>query len=307
MAEFHHLFQARLGDPITSLFINERGCMAGSVLGKVWLYDFEATRVEELACFSDEGVRGLYLDQHTAYATICEGARGWSIKPPFKQTSTLAFRNIDGKSTQNVKIIVQRGPLVCVLFAIATSIVNVENQEHHSRSFKICDYGPFSEVALCDFDGETLALIDRARAPEPPTIRLVQLERGDVIELSSLPGGSRISLLRLWGPDCLVYVMGNELFVYDYKLKEPRFKLRGHRSEIVAVDAHDPGMLATLSSDATVKLWMGKGGDCFESLKVPDAGYFQGFPYFLQVSGMRIIVSCDEGVVLINMSSQEGP
>lgn len=97
------LFQADLGDPISSIFVNELGCMAGSMLGKVLLYSFQEHQVEILSAFSDEGVRGLYLDQDVAFATLTDACKGWQRTPPHMHVSSLNFRSLDKKKHAECK------------------------------------------------------------------------------------------------------------------------------------------------------------------------------------------------------------
>lgn len=278
--------------------------MGGTMLGKVWTFGFESKKVETLAAFSDEGVRGLYLDEDTSYLTLSDGCKGWRKSTPNVQSGSVCFRSLDRKNTQSVKHVLQRGPWACVLFPISSTVVNVTRQEHHHRAFKLFDFGSSTEVAPCDFDGETLAIVDRSRAGGgPPVFRLVQLERNDQTDIDDLPKASSLSLVKLWGSDCVVYCVGAALHVYDYKKKQIRRTLAGHRAEIVAIDAHDPESIASLSSDAVVKLWSGETGECTATLFVPEACFFLGYPYCLSVHGRRVLVSADEGVFLLEMDA----
>jgi len=278
--------------------------MAGTMLGRVWLFSFENKQVEMLSAFSDEGIRGLYMDEESSYAILNDGCRGWRLSKPHAQVGTVCFRSLDRKNTQNVKHVLQRGAQACVLFPISTTVVNVTRQEHHHCGFKLFDFGSSTEVVPCDFDGETLAVVDRTLAGGNPIFRLVQLARNDITEIDCLPKASSASLVKLWGPDCLAYVVGTVLYLYDYSKKQVRHSLRGHRAEIVAVDARDAEILATLSNDAVVKLWSGTRGDCLQTLFVPEASFFLGYPYCLCVQGRRVLVSADQGVYLLEVDAR---
>lgn len=304
------LFVAPLGDPIASIVINDAGAMAGTLLGQVLLRRFTAgSKVEQLAAYAEEGIRGLFLTEALCYATTLEGSMAWQSRAPYAVSATaqLLFRNLDRKLTQNVKFMMQRGPIVCALFPTSSLCVDVVKQTVTSTSqFKLFDVGSLTEVAVCDFDGQRLMLIDRSNAPEPAMLRLINLEMSEQLEFSSLPSFSRMSLLRLWGSDRIVYVVGTQLFVYDILLHHLRYVLKGHRAEIVAVDSHDPGLVVTLSSDATLKFWTGKDGECIKTLRIREATYFQGFPYHVQVHGSRCLASADQGVFLVELESDVG-
>jgi len=308
MVKFRYLFPAELGDPFSSIFVNDVGCMAGTMLGRVMLYNFDDRQVETLASFSDEGIRGLYLDQDAGYATLTDGCKSWTKASPHLQAANLNFRSLDRKNTQSVKNVLQRGPLVCVLFPISSTVVNIAKQDARHRAFKLFDFGSSSEIAPCDFDGETLAIIDRSLLPAPPVFRLIQLERNEHLELDNFPRAEKVTLVRLWGANCLVCVIGSSLLIYDYRKQELKMTLTGHNDEILAVDAQDPEILATLARDATVKLWNGRTGECLEEVQIPEANFFLGYPYCLSVSGHRILASADEGVFLVELDvSPEAP
>eukprot|EP00747_Dinoflagellata_sp_TGD_P167108 gnl/TRDRNA2_/TRDRNA2_190997_c0_seq1.p1 gnl/TRDRNA2_/TRDRNA2_190997_c0~~gnl/TRDRNA2_/TRDRNA2_190997_c0_seq1.p1 ORF type:complete len:351 (+),score=43.65 gnl/TRDRNA2_/TRDRNA2_190997_c0_seq1:147-1055(+) len=281
--------------------------MAGTMLGKVWQLDFSSNRVETLAAFSDEGVRSLYLDDECGYATLCEGTRGWKRQGPRVQASMLCFRSLDRKNAQSVKHVLQRGPLACVLFPLCSIVVNVTRQEHYHCAFKLFDFGSSpTEVAPCDFDGSSLIVIDRSHVTFGPVFCLIRLEKNEHVEIDNLPKASKVTLVKLWGQDCIAYVAGgSDLYLYDYQKKQINHRLRGHRGEIVAVDASDTVTVATLGADSVVKLWNGLTGECNQTVFVPEASFFLGFPYCLHVCNGRILISADEGVYLMEPGPQE--
>lgn len=275
--------------------------MAGTMLGKVWHFSFDSKQVELLTAYSDEGIRGLFMDEESAYAVLSEGCRGWRRAKPHAQAGAVCFRSLDKKNTQSVKHVLQRGPWACVLFPISSAVVNVPKQKHRHCQFKLFDFGSSTEVAPCDFDGENLAVVDRTHAGGSPIFRLVHLDRNEQTEIDCLPKASSASLVKLWGPECLAYVVGNMLYLFDYQKKVMRHSFRGHRAEIVAVDAQDPDIIASLSTDAVVKLWNGATGECQQTIFVPEASFFLGYPYCLSVQNRRVLVSADEGVYLIEL------
>lgn len=307
MPRCRFLFAADIGDPISSIYLGENGCMAGTMLGKVWLYSFdprEARRVEMLTAFSDEGIRALYLDEDSCCATLTEGCRGWRRVHPHAQLGTICFRSLDKKNTQNVKHVLQRGPLACVIFPTSSTMVHVTKQDHHHCGFKLFDYGSSQDVAPCDFDGESVMVVDRNFNPGIPIFRIIHLEKNESIEVENLPHAANVTIAKLWGPDCLVYIAaGSSAYVYDFRKKVMKYKLSGHTAEIMAVDTQDPEIIATMSSDANVRLWNAHTGDCVQSLSVPEASFFLGYPYLLSMQGQRLMLSCDEGVILWEFDS----
>merc|ERR1712187_204883 len=129
---------------------------------------------------------------------------------------------------------------------------------------------------------------------------------GEHIEVDDMPRAGSASLIKLWGPDCLVYTVGSALHIYDYRKRQLRQSLIGHGAEIVAVDAHGHETIATLSADACVKLWRGATGECLQSLTIPAANFFLRYPYCLRVHARRVVVSADEGVYLVELGTS-GP
>eukprot|EP00932_Pfiesteria_piscicida_P016364 SRR837773.3290.p1 GENE.SRR837773.3290~~SRR837773.3290.p1 ORF type:complete len:336 (+),score=81.90 SRR837773.3290:106-1008(+) len=294
--------------------------MAGSVQGRIWMLAgtggavgstvpplgakpaVPPPRAELLAGWSDEGVRGLYLDGEHGYATFMESCRGWKCCRPHAQTGNVRFRDLERKNTQVVKHVLQRGPWVCVLFPLSTSLVNVVRRELIQRQFKLFDFGSSTDAAPCDFDGENLLVVDRSRVGSHPVFHLVHLASNVNTELDDLPDASWISVVKLWGPDCIVAAVGSKLHVYDVKKKQLRRTLRGHHSEILAVDATDGECIVTLSSDGVIKLWSGSTGVCSRTLCVPGANFFLTYPYCLCMQENKIAFSCDEGVYMVELA-----
>lgn len=321
------LFACDLGDPISSIQLGAGGaCMAGSVQGRIWILsasDGEGgavgstipplgsktapppPRAELLAGWSDEGVRGLYIDEEHGYATFMESCRGWKRTRPHAQTGNVRFRDLERKNTQVVKHVLQRGAWVCVLFPLLTSLVHVVKRDLIQRQFKLFDFGSSTDAAPCDFDGETLLIVDKAhaRVGTKPVFHLVHLETNVHTELDDIPDANWISVVKLWGPDCVAAAFGSCLHIYDAKQKRLRHTLRGHNAEILAVDSSDGDIIATLASDGVVKLWSGSTGTCSRTLCVPGAKFFLAYPYCVCMQDNKVAFSCDEGVYMIELGT----
>lgn len=301
------LFPCELGDPVSCIQINSHGCMAATVLGKVWLQSSGSPKVETLTEFSDEAVRGLHLDEELGYAVFGDACKGWQRAAPHTPTYYACFRGLDKKNVQNVRYVLQRDSWACLLFPIATMVVNVAHQEFYHRQFKLLDYGganSASDIAPCDFDGERLVVADRT-THGTSVFRVVHLERNDVEELDDMPGnGNTISLVKLWGTSCIVCVIGCTPFVYHYGDRSILRTLRGHRCEVVAVDAHLPQRIATMSSDAVVHLWTGSTGECSHTLHIPEANFYLDYPYCLATYENKVLASADEGVFLLELGDE---
>lgn len=303
------LFAADLGDPITSVYLTDVGCCAGTILGKVWLYSFDTKQHEELSAFSDEGVRGLYLDNETCCATIGgEGIRGWARAPPHTASGSVNFRSFDKKNTQNVKHVLQFGPWACVIFPTSSIMMNVVTQEHSHCQFKLFDYGSSQELVPCDFDGKTVVVIDRSLNGSSPAFRFVNLEQTESvsqIDVEDLPHRGSVTFAKLWGPDHLAYVAGgSSVYLYDYRRRAPSHRLTGHTAEIIAMDSSDSKVIATLSSDAQIIRWDGATGKQLQILHVPEASFFLGYPYCLTMHGHKILVTADEGAILLDFEQE---
>eukprot|EP00929_Paragymnodinium_shiwhaense_P012818 TRINITY_DN12070_c0_g1_i2.p1 TRINITY_DN12070_c0_g1~~TRINITY_DN12070_c0_g1_i2.p1 ORF type:complete len:144 (-),score=30.12 TRINITY_DN12070_c0_g1_i2:44-475(-) len=136
-----------------------------------------------------------------------------------------------------------------------------------------------------------------------PTYRVVHLERNQQQEVEGLPSVSRISMLRLWSKDCFVYVVGTTIHIYDFVKRRMRHTLKGHAEEVIAIDASDADAIASLSTDGVVKLWSGEDGRCRQTLFVPEANFFLGYPYCLHLHGNKILGSSDEGAFLLEFEN----
>lgn len=299
------IFGCDLGDPISSICLNEHGCMAGTMLGKVLVYGADA-KAKTMTEFSDEGVRGLHLEEEYGFVTFADHCKGWKLAYPHVNCGSTNFRSLDKKNTQSVRHVLQHGPWACVLFPISTTVVNVTRQEHFHRPFKLWDYGRAGntcDIAPCDFDGESLLVVDRSPAGAG-VFRVVHLESDTVVEIDDIPGAKTINLARFWSNSCLVCSGGSTPFLYDYQSKDVLRTLRGHQSEVVAMDTQDPDRIATLSDDAVVKVWIGATGSCSHTFFIPEASFFLGYPYFLSMQDRRILASADEGAFLIEYGEE---
>lgn len=304
------LFSCEIGDPLSCIYLDDLGCMAGSCFGKVWLYNFEERSQETLAEFSEDGVRGLFLDGESAYATIGEptvGTRVWrrdlrmgiSQERREPQAELINLRTIDKRVSSGPRRVLQRGDRVCLLWPTMTSVVNVSTRFHHTCDFKLIEHGSIAEVAPCDFDGDRLLLLDRSHGSSSVALRVVFLEKNELTQIADLPQAHRVTLARLWQEDHFVYVVGGrDLYIYNHVSKAVGRKCIGHRAEVVALDTEHPDVIAALSTDAVVKLWNGKTGACVRTLRMPEAQFSLGFPYWLCVHGKRVLVAADEGAYL---------
>lgn len=309
MTRTRFLFATDVGDPISCISISDAGCMAGSMLGRVWQLRFAGhggpPEPERLAGYSEDGVRGLHIDAERSYTTLLDKCQIW--KQGLNTASPvepIRFTQLDRKSAQSVKHVLQRGPWVCVLFSMSSTVVNILEQRHHHRAFKLMDFGSAIEIAPCDFDGESLVVADRSSLGSPPVFRVVQLERNDQTEVDAIPDASRISIIKLWRQDYLVYVIASSLYIYDMRKSQIRGTLRGHKAEILAVDTQDDKTIVSMSADGVVNFW-NDVGDCLRTLRVPEATFFLGFPYFVCACGQRVLLSADEGVFLAEIDSAE--
>jgi len=307
------VFECNFGDPICCLFLSSTGTMAGTTCGRVWANDF-STDGELLCSWSEEGVRGLYMDETCCYVISNEGFNVWQRRGLgwVDTSSPVCFHALDMKSTANARYVVQRGPWACVLYQGYTSSVHVSRREHYHRQFKLSDYGTSGEVGPCDFNGETALFVDRAALRGRASFFMVHLEKNETVYLDDLPSVGCVgpplgaapggpSLMKLWGLDCVVYVEGSVLVLYNFRRRQIIHEFRDHWDEIVAVDAHELTALATLSRDGVVKRWSGDSGDCIRTLYVAGASFSLGFPYHLHWVDQRIAVAADEGVFLVNL------
>lgn len=296
------VFGVDLGDPVSAIALGPSGCMAGTLLGRVWFTGQETEwQAEQLAGYYDEGVRGAFLSEEIAYAACAESCRGWSRMAGHPQAGSMSFRGADNKAVQSVRQVLLREHLACVLFPMSTLVVNLLKREHQPRSFKLLDLGSSTEVIPCDFDGQNLLLIDRSRPSGEPVLRVVQLEQAKHSQVDKLDEGSLLSLAKLWRADCLVYVKGNRLHMYNHLMQKELRQLRGHSAEIIAVDSQDPQTIVTLAANGTVKLWDGDTGRCLLTVDVPEASFFLGFPYHICRRGHFILLSADQGVFLVEL------
>eukprot|EP00397_Hematodinium_sp_SG-2012_P031888 GEMP01033897.1.p1 GENE.GEMP01033897.1~~GEMP01033897.1.p1 ORF type:complete len:322 (-),score=42.99 GEMP01033897.1:1108-2073(-) len=297
------LFANDFGDPISAIYVNDVGCMAGSYLGKVWRYQWDTEHWMILAPYSDNSVRSVYMTPLESYAMIGERTiRAWEIEHGVPMKKKLNFDPkapaIGTSSVGSVKFVCGWQHLVVVLYPTTTVVMNLPSCESVTRSFRLFDNGGAARTACpTDFDGEALVCVDRG---DSISIKVIYLERNEVFNVVNVPDVDTMSFVKLWGPKCLVYVTkARDVVVYNYTARFAVHRWQ-HKSDVIALDTANPTYIFVLLQNGDVNIWNGDSGKREKTEKCPPGvSFHMGWPYFISVHETHIVVSCDEGVAIV--------
>jgi hypothetical protein len=295
-----YLFQADLGDPISCVYIGDAACMAGTMMGKAWLFNMVSADVEKTHGFSDEGLRSIYCDRQSTYLACSDICQEFRISKPHALVTTRYFSSYN--TTGSLKSVLQNGPKVCIIFLNATVELDLTKGRSQKRPFKSSDLTHATgEVLPCDYDGVRLIVSYRVGDQSSPVYRVVTLERNEHTEIRNLPKADYVSLVKLWGAEYIACVVGRTVQLYDHLEQRSRLVFQGHRAEVLALGTQEVETITSLSADGVVKRWEGRTGVCLHSLKIPQASFWFGYPYCLCTHGSRVLISADEGVFLMEL------
>eukprot|EP00916_Digyalum_oweni_P001972 GHVL01003748.1.p1 GENE.GHVL01003748.1~~GHVL01003748.1.p1 ORF type:complete len:313 (+),score=45.72 GHVL01003748.1:47-985(+) len=293
------IFPFPKGDPVCSLYINETGSIAGTILGRVFLHIFEKKRSLCLAAWTDDAVRGVYMDSSTAWATVGEShASSWSLSNP------KAYRQVrfEKPLTDSTKFVLQDGPLVVIVCKNVLWKVDVVTEVTECFQFQPLEDG--TVTAPTDFNGTHIAIAEWPKSRARRVHVHATTTQCPVESVINLPKSSpSVTQIKLWPPGRLVTVFKQRcLHVWNLQDCSRIHEWSHHTDDIIAIDGSKM-RLVSLAKDGIICIWDTVGG-CIASLYVPGATFSLGFPYYIMSNsnGSKIIFSSDEGVLLVERS-----
>jgi len=298
------LFTADFGDPISTLYCNEVGCVAGTYLGKVWRHRWDTKETTSLAAYSENAVRCVYLNpSYDTYTLIGEAAlQVWPDGHLQHRIMEFDRKTVLGPQNSS-KFVLSWQNLALILFPASTIGVNLLTAETIPHLFRLFDLHSNGEGCPSDFDGEAIVCV--CRCSSSVVVTVIDLEKNEHFTIPKIPGWSTLSIVRLWGPRCLAYVTKARIVVvYNYCNHTVLHRWK-HNSDVLALDASDDKYIFVLMKNGSVKVWNGESGVCNYTLTVAShASFHLRFPYYILASWPRIILSCDEGVVVLELDAE---
>jgi hypothetical protein len=307
-----------LGDPVSSLFIDGEFVACGTLLGKVWLYRIGRNTRKMFAGFSDEAVRGIYVQDSTLYATIGDQfCRQYRVNDPYDQLDVKFSRRSNGSGFKHV---IQHFSQVAVFYPGMTLFVDVV-----SNTQSMCPYKLQRPVILnvCPIDSYQYLVLftefgvsESSSEPLPRKFRLVDVSTSAVRWESD---DAQIAHARFINESTLVYVKGRSFVLCNFagnnaSLREFPTSAR----DVVALDcglcmgADNPGLILSVSQDGVISAleWTTGKVRYFSRLK-SCYSFSLGFPYFVKgflddKRALHVAISDDYGVHYMEMKNENG-
>lgn len=302
------------GDPISSVFVDSSVVVAGSLLGRVWIYDPSRNTRRMLAGFSDDAIRGLYVQDGTVFATVGDiHCRQIREKDPFDQLEMKFNRR---STASGFKYVFQKFNQVTILYPGMTTFVDVANNSQTMCPFKLQQA---TVVSICPVDCYQYLLlftefpVSDSSPPPSRRFKLVDISTG---QLKHEFSDSSITHARFINERLLVFVTKGNIVVFDLIARKEVSRYRNfHRSEIVALDcsiclgeAGTPPVVVSAGKDGSIIAWNYDTGQIIARGSLPQPCFSLGFAYVVQgyLSGNHASGHITSGFVHVAMSDDHG-
>ena len=203
---------ADLGDPVTALHLYPLAdaaflVIAGTALGKVWLYDSLSHGRLQLAGHSEDAIRGVFCDGSHVYAAVGDViCRKWRITidnsaPDASLLMTPSYRGvtvaleppatfrIERRGSALLKYLVQReSEMVCV-YPGMTTFFDILTTEQSMAPYRLLtsEQNVVNSVPL-DFYGRRIIFGETLEDRDALQFRVVDLEEGRVVAMGTVDG-----------------------------------------------------------------------------------------------------------------------
>lgn len=276
------------GDPISAIFIDSSTVVVGSMLGRIWSFDTSRNSRRMLAGFSDDAIRGLYVQDGTIFATVGDlHCRQIRINDPFDQLEMKFNRR---STASGFKYVFQKFNQVTILYPGMTTFIDVANNSQTMCPFKLQQA---TVVSICPVDCYQYLLlftefpVSDSSPPPSRKFKLVDISTG---QLKSELSDSAITHARFVNEHLLVYVTKKEFVVFDIIVhKEVSRYPNLHRCEIMALDCSiclgesgTPPLVVSAGKDGSLIVWSYETGQIVSRGTLPQPCFSLGFAYCVQ-------------------------
>ena len=296
---------AEPGDPISAVFIDENYVASGSHMGKVWVYNIERNSRRMIAGFSEDAIRGLYIQDGTLYVTVGDQqCRQIRICDPYDQIETRFNRR---STSSGFKYVFQKFNQVTVFYPGMTTFIDVVTNSQSMCPFKlqqptilnVCPVDCFQyRVLFSEF-----AVTDAADPP-PRKFKIMDVSTGDLKWQHVDPG---LTQARFISNSQVVYFSVNRLVILNADSGNiDRSFSNFHRSDVVAMDcsmcmgSEGKPFVASVGANGSVCVWNHESGTIVGRGTLSQFSFSLGNPYHVQARAedarFLITVSDDNGV-----------
>jgi hypothetical protein len=308
------------GDPLTAVFLTDTHLVCGTVSGKIWSYDVDGNRLKCAAGFSDDSIRGLYIQDSTIYATVgdsyCKQIRVTDHRDQLetrfeRRSSSSGFRHVFQKFTQ-----------VTIVYPGMTTYIDVVTNEQSMCPYRLQASSSQNAVPL---DAYHYHLLVSEFSESKRKLRVINVTDGQIVaELTP----DMAWCIRLVDRQYLFYSNRKDLVVYDYIERKEVVRRRKHKSqEIVGVDAvfhlrlsqsessedgrdltasaPSPHLITTVYASGDISCWDYLTGETLAQGRLAKFCFSLGFPYLVSSNWangrVEVAVTSDNGCHFVRL------
>lgn len=294
------------GDAVSALHVTEEYITCGTLLGRVWLYNIASNSRVLLAGFSDDSVRGVYIEDGTVFATIGDQyCRRFRINDPVDQLESKFDRR---SSSSGFKYVLQKFNQVTIVYPGMTTFVDVTNNQQSMCPYKIqqplilnvCPLDAFQYLLLLS---EFPSVEEDEDVVSKRKLKVVDVSQNTTIFEMMAP---RISFAILLDATRIMYVSNRKTHVYDFIRNElAECKISG---EIIAASVSgEEGIVTSLFPNGSISVWDSNTGSIMGRGRIDNFCGSLGFPYLIEscLAGPNylVTVSSDYGVHFVNIAN----
>ena len=319
------------GDPISCVYVHDGPSessliIAGTMLGRVWVYDTKNKFRVLLAGYGEDAIRGLYCDGAKIYCVVGDTViKTWLFTEhpifsiPFKEPNVTRFSR---RSSTLIKYPLQNESSMMCMYGGLTSLFNIVTKEYVEATYRLLHSAP-NCVSACpvSFIDKFVLVAEYVDDCESLQFRLVDLSdsstlargefywNGSFLEIFSQTHGPKICVqhakLFQGGKCLLVAIRENKSSSRVYSFEVPNGRLvetfSSVKGSILSLDISESvGRFAILTDCGEVTVWPLAGGAA--ELRAKFSGTFKlDLAYPLAFGNSLAAVATDEGVLLAEL------
>jgi hypothetical protein len=329
------------GDPTTALYIDEQHVVCGTLMGRVWLYNRTNDTRTMLAGFSDDAIRGIYVQDVAVYATVGDQCcRVFRIHDPIDQLETKFDRR---SGSTGYKYVIQKFNQVTMIYPGMTTFADVVTNDQSMCPFKLQQANILNVIPIDSFQHYLLLTEFPATTDGDDIVR--ETRHFKIVDVSSgnhsvfILKNPTIAVIKLIDKQHVFYVdkVNRKFVIHNFHDNKTLVRIKNpHKTDIVGVDSifhlrltrpEDleasmsssgggsynslacKSLITTVSIDGKILAWDYLTGKVYYEGFLRQYSFSLGFPYIVQSwwdetnQTVIVAVSHDHGVSIVDLVS----
>jgi hypothetical protein len=228
------------GDPTSVLFLDDENLIVGTMMGKIWVYRILDDTRCMYAGYSDDAVRGVYVQDGSLYATIGDQfCRVMRIQDPLDQLEA-KFDRRSGSS--GFRYVFQKFNQITIIYPGMTTFIDVVSNDQNMCPFKMQQSNILNVIPVDSFHYYLLlsefpaSMSGDEIVHETRRLRIVDVSVGETVYSTT---AKRLVCARLIDKKHVISVdTAGMITVYNFKDDVEVIRIHNfHKSDIIAIDA----------------------------------------------------------------------